>query len=112
MRAELSGVYLLSSELQRTAPPLLIWPLYDWQDDNRHFYSYYEQGLLRFFAFPGAIASSNNAEAGMRCLVVGAPRVGGLRWASVHAQLKEAELVADMLRVTPLTDYQVTIEMQ
>lgn len=46
----------------------------------------------------------------MRCLVVGAPRVGGSRWASVHAQLKEAELVADMLRVTPLTDYQVTID--
>ncbi|XP_026314209.1 tetratricopeptide repeat protein 28 isoform X2 [Hyposmocoma kahamanoa] len=58
----------------------------------------------------GATASSNNAEAGMRCLVVGAPRVGGSRWASVHAQLKEAELVADMLRVTPLTDYQASKE--
>lgn len=56
---------------------------------------------------PGASATNNNAEAGMRCLVVGAPRVGGARWASAHAQLKEAELVADMLRVTPLTDYQV-----
>lgn len=44
----------------------------------------------------------------MRCLVVGAPRVGGAKWAAAHAQLKEAELVADMLRVTPLTDYQVT----
>lgn len=49
------------------------------------------------------------AEAGMRCLVVGGARVGGARWASAHAQLKEAELVADMLRVTPLTDYQVPI---
>lgn len=57
-------------------------------------------------ATPGA---ANNAEAGMRCLVVGAPRVGGARWAAAHAQLKEAELVADMLRVTPLTDYQVNV---
>ena len=57
---------------------------------------------------PGASNSNaNNAEAGMRCLVVGAPRVGGARWSAAHAQLKEAELVADMLRVTPLTDYQV-----
>ncbi|XP_026740206.1 tetratricopeptide repeat protein 28 isoform X1 [Trichoplusia ni] len=56
---------------------------------------------------PGA---ANNAEAGMRCLVVGAPRVGGARWAAAHAQLKEAELVADMLRVTPLTDYQASKE--
>ncbi|KAI5635500.1 tetratricopeptide repeat domain-containing protein [Phthorimaea operculella] len=55
-------------------------------------------------------AASNSAEAGMRCLVVGAPRVGGTRWASVHAQLKEAELVADMLRVTALTDYQASKE--
>lgn len=45
----------------------------------------------------------------MRCLVVGAPRVGS-RWNSAHAQLKEAELVADMLRVTPLTDYQASKE--
>lgn len=67
-------------------------------------------GTSNIFTLLGAAASSNNAEAGMRCLVVGAPRVGGSRWASVHAQLKEAELVADMLRVTPLTDYQVTIE--
>lgn len=52
----------------------------------------------------GASASS---EAGMRCLVVGGPRVGA-RWAGAHAQLKEAELVADMLRVTALTDYQVS----
>ncbi|XP_047033145.1 tetratricopeptide repeat protein 28 [Helicoverpa zea] len=59
----------------------------------------------------GASASNaNNAEAGMRCLVVGAPRVGGSRWAAAHAQLKEAELVADMLRVTPLTDYQASKE--
>ncbi|XP_075983610.1 uncharacterized protein LOC142981514 [Anticarsia gemmatalis] len=55
-------------------------------------------------------ANGNNAEAGMRCLVVGAPRVGGARWAAAHAQLKEAELVADMLRVTPLTDYQASKE--
>lgn len=46
-------------------------------------------------------ANNNNAEAGMRCLVV------GVRWGAAHALLKEAELVADMLRVTPLTDYQV-----
>nr|XP_049699281.1 tetratricopeptide repeat protein 28 [Helicoverpa armigera] len=59
----------------------------------------------------GASASNaNNTEAGMRCLVVGAPRVGGSRWAAAHAQLKEAELVADMLRVTPLTDYQASKE--
>ncbi|XP_063896568.1 tetratricopeptide repeat protein 28 [Helicoverpa armigera] len=59
----------------------------------------------------GASASTaNNTEAGMRCLVVGAPRVGGSRWAAAHAQLKEAELVADMLRVTPLTDYQASKE--
>lgn len=45
----------------------------------------------------------------MRCLVVGAPRVGS-RWTSAHTQLKEAELVADMLRVTPLTDYQASKE--
>ncbi|CAB3246278.1 unnamed protein product [Arctia plantaginis] len=55
-------------------------------------------------------ANANAAEAGMRCLVVGAPRVGGARWAAAHAQLKEAELVADMLRVTPLTDYQASKE--
>ncbi|KAJ8712991.1 hypothetical protein PYW08_008295 [Mythimna loreyi] len=54
--------------------------------------------------------NANNAEAGMRCLVVGAPRVGGARWSAAHAQLKEAELVADMLRVTPLTDYQASKE--
>uniref|UniRef100_A0A2A4JZR0 Uncharacterized protein n=1 Tax=Heliothis virescens TaxID=7102 RepID=A0A2A4JZR0_HELVI len=59
----------------------------------------------------GASATNaNNTEAGMRCLVVGAPRVGGSRWAAAHAQLKEAELVADMLRVTPLTDYQASKE--
>ncbi|CAH1641184.1 unnamed protein product [Spodoptera littoralis] len=59
----------------------------------------------------GATAGAGNAqEAGMRCLVVGAPRVGAARWASQHAQLKEAELVADMLRVTPLTDYQASKE--
>ncbi|XP_063541411.1 tetratricopeptide repeat protein 28 isoform X1 [Cydia strobilella] len=58
----------------------------------------------------GATASTSNAEAGMRCLVVGGPRVGGGRWAGVHAQLKEAELVADMLRVSALTDYQASKE--
>ncbi|KAH9641439.1 hypothetical protein HF086_006055 [Spodoptera exigua] len=59
----------------------------------------------------GASAGAGSAqEAGMRCLVVGAPRVGAARWASQHAQLKEAELVADMLRVTPLTDYQASKE--
>ncbi|KAJ0173048.1 hypothetical protein K1T71_011224 [Dendrolimus kikuchii] len=57
-----------------------------------------------------ATASNNSAETGMRCLVVGAPRVGGSKWTGVHAQLKEAELVADMLRVTPLTDYQASKE--
>ncbi|CAH4027695.1 tetratricopeptide repeat protein 28 isoform X1 [Pieris brassicae] len=51
-----------------------------------------------------------NNESGMRCLVVGGPRVGGSRWASHPALLKEAELVADMLRVTPLTDYQASKE--
>ncbi|XP_013144707.1 PREDICTED: tetratricopeptide repeat protein 28 [Papilio polytes] len=55
-------------------------------------------------------SSGNNAEAGMRCLVVGGARVCGSRWAAAHAQLKEAELVADMLRVTPLTDYQASKE--
>ncbi|XP_028176018.1 tetratricopeptide repeat protein 28 [Ostrinia furnacalis] len=55
-------------------------------------------------------AGSSAPEAGMRCLVVGGARVGGSRWASAHAQLKEAELVADMLRVTPLTDYQASKE--
>ncbi|XP_039752578.1 tetratricopeptide repeat protein 28 [Pararge aegeria] len=49
-------------------------------------------------------ANANNAEAGMRCLVV------GVRWGAAHALLKEAELVADMLRVTPLTDYQASKE--
>ncbi|KAL0867698.1 hypothetical protein ABMA27_008433 [Loxostege sticticalis] len=57
-----------------------------------------------------AAAGNASAEAGMRCLVVGGARVGGARWASAHAQLKEAELVADMLRVTPLTDYQASKE--
>lgn len=52
-------------------------------------------------------SNNNSGETGIRCLVVGAPRVGGSKWTGVHAQLKEAELVADMLRVTPLTDYQV-----
>ncbi|CAG4932731.1 unnamed protein product [Colias eurytheme] len=51
-----------------------------------------------------------NNESGMRCLVVGGPRVGGTRWAAHPALLKEAELVADMLRVTPLTDYQASKE--
>ncbi|KAL4711798.1 hypothetical protein ACJJTC_005967 [Scirpophaga incertulas] len=54
--------------------------------------------------------ANGSSEAGMRCLVVGGARVGGTRWSSVHAQLKEAELVADMLRVTPLTDYQASKE--
>ncbi|RVE50282.1 hypothetical protein evm_005117 [Chilo suppressalis] len=58
----------------------------------------------------GNAATNSSAEAGMRCLVVGGARVGGGRWASAHAQLKEAELVADMLRVTPLTDYQASKE--
>ncbi|XP_034827519.1 tetratricopeptide repeat protein 28 isoform X2 [Maniola hyperantus] len=49
-------------------------------------------------------ANSNNTEAGMRCLVV------GVRWGAAQALLKEAELVADMLRVTPLTDYQASKE--
>lgn len=40
------------------------------------------------------------AEGGMRCLVAGVRRAGS-------ALLKEAELVADMLRVAPLLDYQV-----
>ncbi|KPJ21684.1 Tetratricopeptide repeat protein 28 [Papilio machaon] len=55
-------------------------------------------------------SSGNNAETGMRCLVVGGARVCGSRWPAAHAQLKEAELVADMLRVTPLTDYQASKE--
>ncbi|XP_072934461.1 uncharacterized protein [Epargyreus clarus] len=54
--------------------------------------------------------AAGGAEPGMRCVVVGGPRVGGARWAAAHAQLKEAELVADMLRVTPLTDYQASKE--
>ncbi|XP_045771078.1 tetratricopeptide repeat protein 28 isoform X2 [Maniola jurtina] len=49
-------------------------------------------------------ANANNTEAGMRCLVV------GVRWGAAQALLKEAELVADMLRVTPLTDYQASKE--
>ncbi|XP_062528966.1 tetratricopeptide repeat protein 28 isoform X2 [Bombyx mori] len=55
-------------------------------------------------------SGNNNADTGMRCLVVGAPRVGGARWSPANTQLKEAELVADMLRVTPLTDYQASKE--
>ncbi|KAG6446865.1 tetratricopeptide repeat protein 28 [Manduca sexta] len=57
----------------------------------------------------GAVSSSP-LETGMRCLVVGSPRVGATRWGGAHALLKEAELVADMLRVTPLTDYQASKE--
>ncbi|CAK1541601.1 unnamed protein product [Leptosia nina] len=54
--------------------------------------------------------SANSNESGMRCLVVGGPRVGGSRWPAHPALLKEAEIVADMLRVTPLTDYQASKE--
>lgn len=72
-------------------------------------FNHHNVTILYFLNITGSTnANANNAEAGMRCLVVGAPRVGGAKWAAAHAQLKEAELVADMLRVTPLTDYQVT----
>ncbi|CAG9104553.1 unnamed protein product [Plutella xylostella] len=54
-------------------------------------------------------AAPSSPEAGMRCVVVGGARVGGV-WAAAPAQLKEAELVADMLRATPLTDYQASKE--
>ncbi|XP_050677372.1 tetratricopeptide repeat protein 28 [Leptidea sinapis] len=53
---------------------------------------------------------TSNNESGMRSLVIGGARVGGSRWSSHPALLKEAELVADMLRVTPLTDYQASKE--
>ncbi|CAH2093836.1 unnamed protein product [Euphydryas editha] len=48
--------------------------------------------------------AEGGAEGGVRCLVA------GVRWAGAGALLKEAELVADMLRVAPLLDYQASKE--
>ncbi|XP_050353102.1 tetratricopeptide repeat protein 28 [Nymphalis io] len=47
---------------------------------------------------------TSGSESGMRCVVA------GVRWAGAPALLKEAELVADMLRVAPLLDYQASKE--